>query len=253
VQQSLIDPAQFYTGIVAELYTPLRSATPDPDIYARFIGVVGEPALELGCGDGDPMIELRRRGFDVEGVDSSAEMLQRCRARAVKQGLEIAVHHQRMQDLELLRRFRCIYLAGATFNLLTTDEDACEALRRIWGHLEAGGSALVPLLIPTRTRPERLGQPIEATESSGAMIRVTPIAERRDEGQRTQETVLRYERILGDDHSCEDRVWTLHWHSQENFRSLAAAAGLQTAAILNERGEPASSDDLTFAFWLQPG
>jgi hypothetical protein len=67
VQQSLIDPAQFYTGIVAELYTPLRSATPDPDIYARFIGVVGEPALELGCGDGDPMIELRRRGSTWKG------------------------------------------------------------------------------------------------------------------------------------------------------------------------------------------
>ena len=41
-----MDPAQFYTGIVAELYAPLRSATPDPDIYAGFIGAVGEPALE---------------------------------------------------------------------------------------------------------------------------------------------------------------------------------------------------------------
>jgi SAM-dependent methyltransferase len=247
-----MDPSQFYTGIVAELYSPLRSAAPDPDLYASFIDLVGDPALELGCGDGDPLLELRRRGFDVEGVDSSVEMLQRCQRVAMEQGLEVVVHHQRMQELDLPRRYRSIFLAGPTFNLLTTDEDASAALQRIRAHLDPSGAALIPLFIPAQTPPEDLGHARQATEPSGAVIRVTPLSEQRDEHRRIQETVLRYERIGDGDHVVEDRPWTLHWHSQESFRSLAAAVGLHTAAVLDQHGEPASPDDETFAFWLQP-
>ena len=47
-----VEPSQFYTGLVAELYAPLRSAVPDAEPYARFIALSGEPALELGCGVG---------------------------------------------------------------------------------------------------------------------------------------------------------------------------------------------------------
>ncbi len=247
-----IGPSQFYTGIVAELYAPLRSAAPDPDVYAGFIGAVGEPALELGCGDGDPIIDLRVRGLDVEGVDSSQAMLERCRAAAAARDVEVVVHLQRMQDLDLPRRFRSIYLAGATFNLLPTDDDALEALRRIRSHLDVGGAALVPLFLPTPTGPERLGQAVEATDPDGAVIRVTPMSERRDDDRRIQETVMRYERITADDHDVEDRPWTIHWHMQEGFRALAAAAGLRTAAVLDEHGAPASPDDSIFAFWLEP-
>jgi hypothetical protein len=49
-----VEPSMFYTGIVAELYGPLRGSAPvDPTLYARFIEHSGQPALELGCGDGD--------------------------------------------------------------------------------------------------------------------------------------------------------------------------------------------------------
>src|SRR4051794_24900290 len=72
------EASQFYTGIVAEIYAPLRSRVPDPEPYARFIAASGEPALELGCGTGDPLLDLRARGLDVEGLDASADMLARC-------------------------------------------------------------------------------------------------------------------------------------------------------------------------------
>ncbi|MEU8306257.1 class I SAM-dependent methyltransferase [Actinomadura sp. NPDC048955] len=74
-----MDAADFYTGIVAELYGPLKSFSQDPEPYAAFIEQSGTPALELGCGDGDPLHELRARGLEVEGVDSSADMLERLR------------------------------------------------------------------------------------------------------------------------------------------------------------------------------
>ena len=84
----MTSPSQFYTGLVAELYARLRSADPDVETCAQFVARYGTPALELGCGDGDPMLELRRRGLDVEGLDSSADMLDRCRERAAALNLD---------------------------------------------------------------------------------------------------------------------------------------------------------------------
>ena len=77
-----MDPADFYTGLVVELYSPLKSGHEDPERYARFVLDSGEPALELGCGDGDPLLALRALDLDVEGVASSTDMLARCRGRA---------------------------------------------------------------------------------------------------------------------------------------------------------------------------
>ncbi|MEU4203514.1 class I SAM-dependent methyltransferase [Streptomyces sp. NPDC026294] len=74
-----MDPADFCTGLVSESFAPLRSFSPDPEAYTALLREVGGPALERGCGDGDPLLAPRRRGLDVEGVDSSADMLERCR------------------------------------------------------------------------------------------------------------------------------------------------------------------------------
>lgn len=251
--ESRPEPSLFYTGIVAELYGALRSVTEDPEPYARFIRLCGEPALELGCGDGHPLLRLRREGLDVEGADSSADMLERCRKAAVEHGIEIVVHHQRMEDLDLPRRYRSIFLAGPTFTLLPDDGAASRTLTGIRGHLDEGGSALVPLFIPTPTPGHQLGQVREATEPAGSVIRVSAIAQDHDEARRTQRTTLRYERLTAGRSTVVERLWSLHWHTQRGFRSLAASAGLKTIAILDAEGRPAEDDATAFAFWLQPG
>ena len=246
-----MDPASFYTGIVADLYAPLKSASQDPESYARFIEASGQPALELGCGDGDPLLDLRRRGLDVDGVDSSADMLAICRRRAAEAGLDVTVHHQAMESLDLLRRYRSIFLAGPTFNLLPNDTAARQALKRIRDHLDVGGSALVPLFVPPPTAAEALGDPRTAIEPDGSTISVTALAEERDDQARTQRTTLRYERVTEGRRTTVDRPWVLHWHTQDDFRRLASSVGLATVAVLDAAGRPASDGATVFVFWLQ--
>lgn len=245
------DPSLFYTGLVAELYTPLRSTQPDPEPYARFIAASGEPALELGCGSGDPLLELRRRGLDVEGLDSSPDMLERCRRAAAEQGIDVVVHEQSMDAIELPRRYRSIYLAGPTFNLLPDDDAAGRALRAIRDHLDDGGSALVPLFLPTPTPPEQIGRVREAMASDGSVLRVTAISEERDDVARRQETRLRYERVTADKAMTLERTWVLHWHTQSGFRELVASAGLTTVAVLDAEGAPATEHASSFVFLLR--
>jgi SAM-dependent methyltransferase len=245
-----VEPSLFYTGLVADLYAPLRSQAPDPEPYAQFIGRSGQPALELGCGDGDPLLDLRSRGLDVDGLDSSADMLDRCRRAALDRSIDVVLHHQPMQSMDLPRRYRSIYLAGPTFNLLADDAEAVETLTRIGVHLEASGSALVPLFIPAPTPERWFGKPRESIAADGATLRFSAISEIRDEAARTQTTMCRYERISADESSVLDRPWLLHWYTQGGFRDLVAAAGLSVTAVLDNGGLPATPDAQDFVFLL---
>ena len=200
------DPALFYTGLVAELYAPLRSsASPDPEPYIRFVTKSGQPALELGCGDGEPLLDLRARGLDVEGLDSSPDMLARCRAAAAARGLSVTLHESPMEAMELVRRYRSIYLAGPTFNLIVDDDTAWRALARIRAHLEPDGSALIPLFIPEPLPASAIGVPRTHVTDDGRTMRVTVLSEDRDEGNRLQTLVLRYELEVDGDLMREDQ------------------------------------------------
>ncbi len=245
-----VEPQLFYTGLVAELYGPLRSEHPDPEPYARFIAASGEPALELGCGDGDPLLDLRARGLDVDGLDSSPDMLQRCRAFARERDLDVVLYEQPMQSMQLPRRYRSMYLAGATFNLLPDDDTAGRVLERIRLHLEPGGSALIPLMLPSPTPRDQLGQTREHIDAEGRRMRVSSIAEERDDRARCQTTVLRYEVVTGSDSVVEERPWLLHWYTQAGFSRLASDAHLDVRAIMTADGTPATPDAPVFVFWL---
>ncbi len=234
-----VDAADFYTGIVAELYGPLKSASPDHEPYAAFIQQAGMPALELGCGDGEPLLELRRRGLEIDGVDSSADMLDRLRSRAAEQRIRVTVFHQRMEALNLPRRYRAIFLAGPTFTLLPDDATALAALRGIRAHLAEDGTALVPLFTPTPMPTEQIGLVRTAAAPDGAELRVSVVAEQRDETARTQTTTLRYERHHGSDSSIVDRPWIMHWYTRDQFEKLAATAGLAVTAITDPDDKPA--------------
>jgi SAM-dependent methyltransferase len=247
-----VQPASFYTGLVADLYAPLKSVSFDPEPYARFIAASGEPALELGCGDGEPLLDLRARGLDVDGLDSSPDMLERCRRAAARRGLQVVLHHQPMESMALPRRYRSIFLAGPTFNLLPDDDTASRALARIRAHLVDDGSALVPLFIPVVTPAAQLGQAREARAPDDSLLRVTAVSESRDEVDRRQTTVLRYERVDRDTTATVERPWILHWHTQAGFRALAASAGLTTNAVLDADGARAAEADQAFAFVLTP-
>lgn len=245
-----MDAADFYTGIVVDAYATIRATTFPPDRYAELIAASGEPALELGCGDGDPLLELRRRGLEVEGVDSSADMLARCARRAAAEGLEVVTHHQRMEELSLGRHFPTIFLAGPTFNLLPDDDLALRALTRIGEHLSEDGTAHVPLWIPPPTPAEVLGVAREGRGEDGSTLRYTALAEDYDAKGRTRTTHTRYERHTPEGPEVTERDWVIHWHTQDGFTALAADAGLRIADLTDEHGAPVSGDEEEFVATL---
>ncbi|GAB3537806.1 hypothetical protein GCM10027403_22800 [Arthrobacter tecti] len=219
--------SDFYTGIVPDVYSALRGTTFDAGRYLEFVRQTGQPALELGCGDDGPFLELVRQSIDIEGVDSSQDMLNRCNARAEAQNLHIVTYCQAMEDLALPRTYRAIYLAGPTFNLLPDDDAAYRALKGIAGHLAPGGVAMVPLWIPNRTPEQEFNQTRQATTYAGSIARYTVESEDYDETRRTRTTRTVYELRHGQQVERVRRDWIIHWHTPTGFADLAHAAGLE--------------------------
>jgi SAM-dependent methyltransferase len=246
-----IAPSQFYTGLVAQLYAPLRSVAPEPEPYAQFIARSGEPALELGCGDGDPLLDLRARGIDVEGLDSSGDMLDRCRRAALERSLDVVLYHQPIETMELGKQYRSIFLAGPTFNLLVDDDTARAALHRIHAHLEPGGSALIPLFVPEPIPSKLLGRFREHRASDGALMRFAIVEDCRDERARVQTSQVRYELVgIDGEISGLDREWVMHWYTRAGFRQLAESAELTVQTVLRPDATPAQKGDTECIFWL---
>jgi hypothetical protein len=180
-------------------------------------------------------------------------MLNRCRARADDLGLEVVLHHSPIETMELGRRFRSIYLAGPTFNLLIDDATALRALERIGDHLEPDGAALIPLFVPEAPAAHQLGRPKEIQTSDGTIRRCTVVDVERNESARCQSSTLRYEQITDSVAKVLERQWILHWYSQAGFRDLCAEARLAVRVVLDSDGHRASEHDDNVVFIVERG
>jgi len=240
-----MEPADFYTGIVVDAYARLKSSSFDAGLYRDFVVAHGQPGLEIGCGDGQPLLDLRAEGLDVEGVDSSSDMLERCHANALRRGIEVRLYHQRVEDLALDRRYPSIYFAGPTFTLLPDDETARRALLAIHQHLTDKGMALIPLWVPDPTPTEELGVSRSHDDGLGVEVRYTPVSETNDPVGRTRVTSSRYERVTSTGTEVAEREWTIHWQTSSSFRRLCRETGLDVVDIVDDDTGTAAIDSST--------
>src|SRR5262245_55614709 len=141
-----------YRGLAAEAYDLWFGDEPfdDQAFYESRIREQGGSALEVACGTGRLLIPYLRDGLEVEGLDASAEMLALCRDKARRRQLEPVLYQQLMQELDVPRRYRTIYVPYCSFQILAHRAEAFEALRRFHDPLEPGGRLLLSLYVPWR-------------------------------------------------------------------------------------------------------
>jgi SAM-dependent methyltransferase len=141
------EPVHWFYGLMAE-----RAAkfAPDPHqlpFFQREIERFGQPVLDVGCGAGRLLLPLLRAGVDIDGCDSSTDMLRVCRDKAVSLCLEPRLYQQAMHILDLPRQYRTIYICDA-FNLAGGRDRGLATLRRCFAHLQEGGALLLNVEAP---------------------------------------------------------------------------------------------------------
>ena len=141
-----------YQGLIAEAWDVLRANAPSwPDVgfYRDVIQAGGQPVLDVGCATGRLILAYLEEGIDTDGVDVSPEMLTIVRRKAADGGLDVSARlfQQPIEALALPRRYRTIIVSSSTFQLLTDLATATEGLRRLYAHLEAGGTLVMSLML----------------------------------------------------------------------------------------------------------
>jgi SAM-dependent methyltransferase len=143
----LSQPAPDQFRDVAEIYDSLMSVVP----YRQWVDYVEQlwlrfqmrprRVLDLACGTGNATLELARRGYEVTGVDSSAEMLRVARRKAP----QLAFHEQDARHLALVERFDACVCLFDSLNYILEPEGLTAALAAVRRHLEPDGSFIFDL------------------------------------------------------------------------------------------------------------
>lgn len=155
-----------YEGIVATGYDSWISVDdvfPDDVVHEHVVARAAGPVLELGCGTGRPMLRWLAAGHDVEGIDASADMLDRLRAHAGERGLSPVVHHGDIAPLDLGRTYAAIVCPAGTFTLVHDDDRIHRALASYHEHLRPGGVLALTASRLSETRSHSLQWRIRRT------------------------------------------------------------------------------------------
>ncbi len=96
--------------------------------------------VELGCGTGSFTQVLKKKGYDIMGIDLSPEMLNIARNKAAEQGLDIMYLEQDMRELDLYCTAGTIVSVCDSVNYLLEDEDVVETFKLVNNFLFPGGA-----------------------------------------------------------------------------------------------------------------
>jgi SAM-dependent methyltransferase len=114
-------------------------------------GLAGDgAALELGIGTGRIALPLARRGVRVHGIDLSAAMVARLRAKPG--GDEIPVEIGDFATTRVGGTFSLAYLVFNTIMNLTTQDAQVACFENVAAHLEPGGCFVIETGIPRLRR-----------------------------------------------------------------------------------------------------
>ena len=142
---------------------------------------------------------LRSEGFDVDGCDASADMIERCRRRAPDARLWVSTLH----DLDPPRRYASIVCSGV-LGLGSTREQDIRAVKRLHDALLPGGT----LVLDNDEQPFHW-QVRDWNEPSGGEISLRSRVDAVDEDDRCVHMTIRAETPDGrrEEHALTMRFW----------------------------------------------
>jgi len=94
---------------------------------------------DLGCGTGSFCLEMAKRGYEMIGIDKSAEMLSCAKQKAVENGADILFLNQDMTSFELYGTVDAITCLMDSVNYVLYKWDLKKLFRLVMNYLNPGG------------------------------------------------------------------------------------------------------------------
>ncbi len=123
-----------------------RPGAIDPAVAALVELARGGPALELAIGTGRIALPLAARGIEVHGIELSAAMVARLRAKPGGQAIPVVIGD--MATARVAGEFSLVYLVFNTIMNLTTQDAQAACFVNASAHLAPGGHFLIEVGVP---------------------------------------------------------------------------------------------------------
>lgn len=237
--KKVVDNSRHYTGIVAEWYDRLlEKETGDINYYKKIIQKTEGSVLELACGTGRHLVDALKNGADIDGLDSSPDMLQLCKEKLDAGGLKTTLYEQKIEALYLKRKYSLIFIPGGSFQLIYKFDYATLCLTKIYQNLINGGKLVLDLFIPweeiiaNNDDVWKIGR--NASYKNESMI--VNSADNFDLANQVQTITVRYDLYSNQmlTNTVID-VIKLRWYSINEFGLLLEKAGFTNVIIENKK------------------
>lgn len=187
-------------------------------------------SLEVGCGSGRLLLPLLQKGFQVEGLELSRDMLDLGRKAAADLSLELVLHEADMTTFDSGTRYASLLVPAFTLQLA---DDPTAALAHFHKLLAADGVIYLSVFIPFAELHKEL------PEGEWYEDHRIPWTEGRTGSLETRHRLQRKERILEREHryrilDSDGRVeaehlskQTLRWFTARQLRGMLDKAGFE--------------------------
>jgi SAM-dependent methyltransferase len=236
-----------YTSLEAELHDAFWSSEESPEFEWLDALLKNHPgrALEIGSGSGRLLLPLLEKGHTIEGLESSAEMLELCRSSAADKNLAPILHHGDMSTFASEEPFHCLLVPAFTFQL---SENPVATLKHFRKLLIPGGLLYLTVFIPyaeiDNELPENEWYPDHELELPDGRIASIETRHQIDRKKRTLKREHHYRLTQGDNFREHHSEQTVRWFTAHQLAKLIADVGLivETAVADFDDQQPVSED-----------
>jgi SAM-dependent methyltransferase len=170
------DPSDSFGTDVAAHYDDAPRGDEEAAV-ARLAGLArGGPALELAIGTGRIALPLAATGVRVDGVELSAAMIEKLRARPGGDGLRVVQGD--MAETTLSEKYRLVYVVFNSIMNLVTQDGQARCVANAARHLADDGVFVVETVVPDhmytlRADGDGVDQYVQAGEIGPQRVRIS--------------------------------------------------------------------------------
>ncbi len=105
-------------------------------LFARYMSYRPKTILDLGCGTGNHMIPLLKRGYQVTGADSSPAMLTIAQEKINKAGEQAELIRASLQSFDRRRKFDVIICMFSVMDYIIKDQHLKNTFQNVMRHMK---------------------------------------------------------------------------------------------------------------------
>lgn len=148
-------PANYFGEDVAARYDETSGSMFAPEVLGPAVDLLAElagdgAALEFAVGTGRVALALAARGVPVSGIELSAAMVERLRAKDDAQRIDVTIGD--MATTRVDGSFQLVYLVFNTIGNLTTQDQQAACFANAAAHLHPGGRFVIEVGVPDLRR-----------------------------------------------------------------------------------------------------